>query len=187
MVDITDETETQRLKAKWTTRGVPESLFDAFIAEANAEYDTSIGYDNFSRFAILTLNIVDANFDGEHFYRAILCWGGYVIMGKGTATLTAQFGQVPTIQLHIEIFKVSNDGTIVNGYGALLFTHTKDEAVTITINAIGEGEAPPTPFTYLIFDVNDGYVMVGEDIAVADCGIGEDTLTRAESVTITNS
>ena len=185
-VDISNDAETLRLKAKWTARGVPESLFNAMVAEANAEYNTILGYDDFSRFSILTVNIVDADFDTEHFYRIVLNWGGIGITSRGTNLLTFMFGQVPAITLHIEVFKLTNDGTQCMGYGYLLFVHSKDEECTITI-ANFAGFTLPEPFTYRIFNYEDGYTMVGENIQTSDSALHEDTVTRTESVIITNT
>lgn len=135
-VDITDEVETQMLKAKWTARGVPESLFNAMVDEANAEYNAVLGYEDWSRFSMLTVNIDDENFSSEYFYRIVLNWGGIGIMSRGIAGIKHIFGQVPAITTHIEVFKISNDGTECVGYGYLLFTHTKDEECEVTINPI---------------------------------------------------
>lgn len=135
-VDITNEQETLMLKAKWTARGVPEALFNAMVNEANAEYNSSIGFEDWSRFSMLTVNIDDENFSNEYFYRIVLNWGGIGIMSRGIAGIVWIFGQVPAITTHIEVFKISNDGTECVGYGYLLFTHTKDEECEVTINPI---------------------------------------------------
>lgn len=136
-IDITDNAETQILRDKWLARGVPSSLFDAFIAEANLEYNSSIGYEDYNRFAMLTVNLTDTDTTTECFYLYALANYGLVIQGNEDVTITHVFGQVPCISLDIEVFKVKNDYSQVVAYGQTSLLHTKDEVVSITMQLTG--------------------------------------------------
>ncbi len=130
------EAEIEQWKSKYLAKGLPEALLDELIADMNLEYEASIALEHPERLADLTVNITDANFDALHFYRICLNWGGYDIQSRGTDETTFKFIQVACVQIHIEVFKISNDGTTVTGYGYLLLNHSTDETAEITINTL---------------------------------------------------
>ena len=135
-VDISNDPVTLAWRAKYAAMGLPDSLLQAMIDEANAEFNSVIGWGDINRMAILRVNIVDHDTTAGCFFRINVCWGATLFTGYGTETFSHQFPQVPCVTLHIEVFKILNDGTAVHGYGFLLFNHSKDEDCTITVNPV---------------------------------------------------
>ncbi len=190
-VDVSDLNDTVALKNKWVGRGVPEALFDAMVNEANAEYNTVLGVTDFSRFSILTVNLVDNDETTECFYRVILNWGGYVLMGQGIDALSFMFGQVPSTEIHIEVFKITNDGTECKAYGSLLFVHSKDEECTVTLETTGAELIAPNAsigsvaVTWIAQEMTPKTMNASATIAVNDIQTKTLTLTASASVTVT--
>lgn len=182
--DISTDPFTVSWKAKGLARGLPETLLNEMIAQANAEYNSEIGYQDFHRLAMLTVHIIDGMPLMEAFYRITVNWGGYVFHGQGTAENAYTFTGVPCVPLHIEVFKVTDDGTQCIGYGYALFNHSKDEEVWITINNF----AYQTPAgTYVEININDGYITVHEHLKMGDALLLPELLAWVEELLVNDA
>jgi hypothetical protein len=151
-IDITNEPDTLALRAKWEARGVPSSLFNEFIAKANEEYNSTIGYDDFNRFQMLTINLIDNDETADCYYLYTISNNGLVLFGNKDPFTSRIFGEVPCISLNIEVFKILNDDSNVIAYGQASLNHSKDETQAITLTSIGtfiSNVTVETDFTYL--------------------------------------
>lgn len=135
-VDISDDPETQLLRDKWTVRGVPSSLFDEMVTEANAEYNSTIGYEDYNRFTMLTVNIEDNDETEDCLYVYVLSNYGLVLFGNEETGVSRTFGQVPNVNIHVQVFKVKNDYSSIHAYGETTLLHTKDETVNVELTAV---------------------------------------------------
>lgn len=136
-IDITNNPETQILREKYLNMGVPESLFDAFVNEANNEYNSTIGYEDFTRFSILTVNLSDDDETENCFYLYNLANNGFTLFGYFDTSKTHIFGQIPNVNISIQIFKIKSNFSNIISYGNSASLISKDSTITITLTKIG--------------------------------------------------
>lgn len=128
--------EITQWKNKYLDKGLPEALLDDLIADMNLEYEASIALEHPERLADLTVSINDLDTETDCFYRVTLNWGGIDIQSRGIADTSYKFLNVSCVQIHIEVFKITNDGTQCKGYGYLLLNHSTDETATVSVYSV---------------------------------------------------
>jgi hypothetical protein len=132
-IDISNDPQTLALRDKWTARGVPPSLFDAFIAEANAEYNSTIGFEDYNRFAQLNVICTDTDETENCYYFYSIMNYGLNMSGVDDYTTAHLFAGVPCVSLDIQVFKIKTDNSECVAYGTASLLHSKDESIEITL------------------------------------------------------
>jgi len=180
------EDQIELWKQKYLDKGLPESLLDAMIAEAELEWESVIGYGQLNRLASLTVVINDYEETEGCFYKIVIAWEGYVIQGKITEALSEKFAQVQCVTLDIEVFKMSSDRTICRGYGYIELNHSQDESVTVTLMPFDLNFFKIPPMQQLVLNIDDGFLYVTEQVAVNDAVYQVNDAKPSESVVIVN-
>lgn len=151
-IDISEDPLTLALKDKWTQRGVPVELFNALVAEANAEYNAGIGYDDYNRFAMLTINLIDTDTTENCYYLYDVSNYGLTLFGIDDTTITHIFGQVPCVHLDIQVFKVTQDNLSVISYSYATLNHSQDETINVTLANISGSGTTKTTLTQVLLN-----------------------------------
>lgn len=128
-VDVTDRPEVQAWKQKYSAMGLPDTLLNQMIDEANAEYNSTIGYGDIKRMAQLTVSLTDLEGtpDGEYVY--LIIYQNFVIAGALTTATEYLFAQVPCISIIVQVVKFNSSDTRVLTTDLAAIAHTRDEEV----------------------------------------------------------
>ena len=175
-------------KAKYTAKGVPSTLLDALIAEAELEWDSTIGYGQYDRLADLTVTLFDEHPSTDFFYIIVLVQNMQVFNGITTTATTYRFSQVPCIPLTAYAFKVANDLSITDAQGFTNLNHSTDETISLYLNCVQQLDVCPiNPWSFQVFDINDGFIRIGEQLAMSDTCLQIETFKPNETLTVVNA
>ena len=173
-------------KSYYLTMGLPETLLDSMIAEAEAEWDEIIGFSNYKTFGDLTVNITDANHGEDQAYFISVIIDNRVFCGIITELLSYTFNQVPCASLIVEVFKLATmpdpygEAEILNyGFGAL--NHSGSESLGIILTSIDYLDQ----FEFKAFVSVD--FTLSEQMIIAEGSPYDEAISKVETFTITNS
>ena len=137
--------EQTEWKNRWLQKGLPETLLDDMITEANAEYDTELGVWFFHRYAKVTVNVLDDELAEDEFYLFIIERADEVFYGHGSIEPTQIFPQVPCTEIVFEVYVLKyTDVLTVQRFGYSIVTVTKDMDVDISVSVVGEPLVAPS-------------------------------------------
>lgn len=180
-----DEIDTW--KAKYTAKGVPPTLLDALIAEAELEWDSVIGYGQYDRLAKLIIQIIDYDTTPNCYYMITLIQNMNIFNGVTTTETNWVFAQVPCIALSCYVLKVRETDNIPICEGVVSLNHSKDETLTIQLTNFTGTIQQFAPFTGIeMTNLQDGIINISEQLAVADSGLQIETTQPSESMVKTN-
>ena len=180
--------EQEQIKTKYLALGLPESLIDAMIAEANIEYETDIGVEQFNRYANVKVFVDDVDLLEGEFYLYIIQRANTIFYGEGTLSAEWDFAQVPCTEIVFQVFKMFVGETLtIHGYGYSIVTVSKEMSVIVTIGAIGDGDTVFPDWEYVIINIDDGILVVGETCGVSDAGQQTESPKPSESMVKVNT
>jgi hypothetical protein len=136
--------EIDQWKAQYLAMGVPETLLNTMIAEAEAEWESIIGFGDVNTMGDLTVNIIDSTFVTGEAYKIIVLIDDLVFCGALAEDITWTFSQVPCKPLIVQVYKMQvptlPDGEEhVIGFGYATLNHASNDTLEITITIFSTG------------------------------------------------
>jgi hypothetical protein len=130
------ETQQEDWKERWTYKGLPETLLDAMILEANAEYETEIGVWKFNNYAIVKVIVDGDTIVGNDFYVYVVQRANKIFMGEASQISSWIFPQVPCTEIFFSVYKLNSDsGVVIKKFGYTVETVTKNMDVHVTLDS----------------------------------------------------
>jgi hypothetical protein len=175
-------------KAKYTAKGVPSTLLEALIAEAELEWEANIGYGQYNRLAKLIVQISDYDTTPNCFYMIVLMQNMNIFNGVTTSQTNWIFANVPCIPLSCYVLKVRSADKIPICEGIANLNHSKDETLTIQLtNFTGTVIQFPTFFGNLTTNLQNNLIGLSESCFVSDSAYQTETTQPIESMVKVNS
>lgn len=169
------ETDYTEFKNKWLPSGLPETLLDEMIAEAEAEYDSELQYADVNRYKQLNIIIEDIPLQSGEFYLYFVQRANEIFQGVANQLTEWLFAGIPCVEIVAQVFKMKYDGVLsVIGFGYNIFNHTKDESVTVSIDAL---------ITRFAIGVCDG-IPITDELDMTICNDSETLLSESLSLDI---
>ncbi|MCJ7805240.1 hypothetical protein MUP46_01170 [Patescibacteria group bacterium] len=182
------DSEIEAWKAKNVDYGLPLPMLEEMIAEANDEWTSELQYSPYDRYASLNVYITDHDETEGCFYLITVQRADWVFQGKALLETHWLFAQIPTVEVVVQVFKLEWTTVLrLVAYGYLIFNHTKEESCVVDVYTVEAQVIPFPPFTYQIIPIADNFTPCTEQILVSDAATQEETVSRAETVIITNS
>lgn len=157
-------------KAKYLEKGLPETLLDAMIAEAELEWESVLGWGQINRLAWLNVKIADPTANNDTYYWVLVIinmrlFNGQLLDGNEAPTLSTdefKFAQVPCVDLSVIVYRVPYDELIPDEFGLANLSHSKDEDLTVTLQEIPTEEQCDKFKTTRMFEPHINEIPVGD-------------------------
>jgi len=131
------EEQQANWKSRWILKGLPETLLDEMIAEANTEYETELGVWYFNRYAQVKVSVIGDSLDTNEYYLYIIERADTVYYGKGSLDSYELFPQVPCTEIVFQVIKIYVGETLqIKGYGYTIATISKDSEIEVTVEDV---------------------------------------------------
>ena len=123
-------------KAKYLEKGLPETLLDSMIAEAELEWEAVIGFGQINRLAWLNIKITDNEPNSNHWYMILVWINQIAFNGKAQYEKEYMFAQVPCVPLAVLVYRFEVGSLIPDESGLTYVNHSRDEDVIVEMNLI---------------------------------------------------
>lgn len=141
--------EIEVWKKKYISYGIPETVLDRMIEEAELEWNTEIGYRDINIFYALRINIIDSDLMENEYYFVAVSLNDEIIRGKITTDTSVLFSTLPADTLVVRVLRMKKDAEVyMKGYGEceVTLSSDKDVNVYVSMTALRYGNLSISPF-----------------------------------------